>query len=924
MNHHEYLAPIKKTKFLSKIQKSNSNANIIRSNKKEISVIQEVKENNSKNLSTKSPFNKKNFSKKFRKNNSTIFHSAKSGLIPLDNEQKNKFKNLVYNNELDKDKNRNRGKEFYNKLSLERINFLFEEYGEYPNDDFQPSIYFFKFLANKPDYEKENQEKGKICTSKLKLYIPDTIVLNDLDTNYWIFTDIEGNVNRVEESDNEVIEKFKPLNDKNELIAVSKMPIMRDGLLGENQLTLLNLEELEKCLFSKSGSQIAIQRFVKCRGPRAFLCRSVWRRDKPPYVYILTNKANYLDDEIKNQYLKYVINSKEQGSYSAFYSSSGKHLEETMAYMNNIVKFIEGHSDIIFDELAGDFVKDEAGIWWFINLKAMKIKNISKFRKTDGNPEPLPPQLNFFFNQREFSNVNLKDNIRKFDYQNKIKCKLCGIDYSKKLLKYELTTKMIIETENMLKHVEFNKVKFNVLDRPDLRHTYYSMIYLPYRVCEDCYLLFETLNDIKDYQIEIANLFKIPVDRINFCFNYYTQIKEDKTKVKLTQKELKNIEKKNKELSNMNANNEDYFQSNDIYRKANDISENNEIRNESSIGDNTDSKRNYYNNINKSENEEPEITNINFNDTNKNNKIENFNITKNNLNLRKNYSTGQIQISKISNSKISGCEESNKSTEMKKPMNLYRILIMFNDILWNNIEQLPKEELYIVYSFLGNNYKVPIKIESFNKDLDYTIINFQKIYHIICTEPEGFINFVEKNRYMEVKLGTFEKTEEEARKKEVQKLLRKDITIEDQDICGENEQFIPYAGLDLSIQGLKYGTNYRNNLNGLLFKKDKPYYIGKLRCVIRIHKVKEINDVSKYVLHNYYNLLIPPVHFVVSDEMPDYWIEIIERQKLREKILNEIVECMRKNRINFDKKRDKKKVLQALETLVSFYAKNSA
>ena len=920
------LLPLKKTKILSHLEKSNSNVNILRSNKREISIIQEVRENNSKTKNSKSPINKKNptpiYANKLHKNNSTIFRNSRTKLIPLDNDQKNKFKNVIYNNELDRDKNRNRGKEFYNKLSLERINFQFEEYGEYPNDDFQPSIYFFKFLANKPDYEKENQEKGKVCTSKLKLFIPDTIVLNDLDTNYWVFTDIEGNVNRVEESDNEVIEKFKPMNDKNELIAVSKIPIMRDGLLGENQLTLLNLEELEKCLFSKSGSQIAIQRFVKCRGPRAFLCRSVWRREKPPYVYILTNKANYLDDEIKNQYLKYVINSKEQSSYSAFYSSSGKHLEETMAYMNNIVKFIESHSDIIFDELAGDFVKDEAGIWWFINLKAMKIKNISKFRRGEGNPDPLPPQLNFFFNQRIFSNVNLKDNIRKFDYQNKIKCKLCGIDYSKKLLKYELTTKMIIETENMLKHVEFNKVKFNVLDRPDLRHTYYSMIYLPYRVCEDCYLLFETLNDIKDYQIEIANLFKIPVDRINFCFNYYTQIKEDKSKVKLTKKELKNIEKMNKEITNMNFSSEEFMDSNDPYRKRNDLSDNDDIHNESSIVPINDSKKNYYNSMNRSsENEEQEKISIKENNKNDNysNKNKNFPI------MRKNNSTGQFQtIKNNNNNNISGYEETNKSTEVKKPMNLYRILIMFNDILWNNIEQLPKEDLFIVYSFLGNNYKIPLKIESYNQDLDYTIINFQKIYHIICTEPEGFINFVEKNRYMEVKLGTFEKTEEEARKKEVQKLLRKDIAIEDQDICSENELFIPYAGLDLSIQGLKYGTNYRNNLNGLLFKKDKPYYIGKLRCVIRIHKVKEIKDVSKYVLHNYYNLLIPPVHFVVSDEMPDYWIEIIERQKLREKLLNEIIECMKKNKIKFDKKRDKKKVLQALETLVSYYAKNSA
>ena len=40
-----------------------------------------------------------------------------------------------------------------------------------------------------------------------------------------------------------------------------------------------------------------------------------------------------------------------------------------MFYMNNIVKFIENHSDIIFDELAGDFIKDEAGIWWFISFK---------------------------------------------------------------------------------------------------------------------------------------------------------------------------------------------------------------------------------------------------------------------------------------------------------------------------------------------------------------------------------------------------------------------------------------------------------------------------------------------------------------------------------------------------------------------------
>ena len=288
--------------------------------------------------------------------------------------------------------------------------------------------------------------------------------------------------------------------------------------------------------------------------------------------------------------------------------------------------------------------------------------------------------------------------------------------------------------------------------------------------------------------------------------------------------------------------------------------------------------------------------------------------------LQKNLSAGMIQDIPR---KISEKNNLIKSAELKKPLNLYQILIMFNDLIWNHIEQITSGDLYFIYSFLGNSYKIPIKIEQYSKDLDYTIINYHKIYHIITTEPEGFINFVEKNRYMEVKLGNFEKIEEEIKNKEVKKLLRKNIVIEDQDIVNENEKFKPFAGLDLSIMGLKYGSNYRNNLNGLLFKKDKPYYIGKLRCVIRIHKVKEINDINKYILNEYYNFLIPPVHFIVSDELPDYWIEMIDRQKLRMKVLKEIYETMDKYSIKFNKKRDKKIILQALETLVSFYAKNS-
>ena len=774
-------------------------------------------------------------------------------------------------------------KEYLNCLSLEKINFQFDEYGDYPDDSFQPSIFFFKFLANKPDYEKENSEKGKPPKARLKLYIPDTIILNDLDTNYWIYTDMEGYVSRIEEVDSDVIEKFRSLDkDENELIGVSKIPIMKDKRIDENQLTLLNLDELEKCLFSKSGSQMAIQRYIKCRGPKAFVCRSVWRRNKPPYIYILTNKANYHDD-VKNQYLKYVINSKDIDSYFAFYSTSGKHLEETMLYMNNIVKFIENHSDIIFDELAGDFVKDEAGIWWFINLKAMKIKNIKKFR--DEHDNPIPPSLDFFINQRVFGGNELKINIRKFDYQNKIKCKLCGLDYSKKNLKYSLTTKMILETDNMLKHVQFERVQFNIVDRPDLKHTDFSMIYLPYRVCEDCYLLFETLNDIKNYQIDIANLFRNPVNKVNFGFGFYTKEIIFEDKVELTKVQQNKIKMLNTEIDNLNKEEDD---ENDMVGVKNKTTSSNNISEEDIENEENDEENEV---IKKSEKK-----------------------TEPKLNLKPSKEMNQTEEKK----------ETEIVTKKGKINNLYRILIIFNDIIWTeqNIK-LPKKDLFLVYTFLGNYYKIPLTIDQFTKDLDYTLINFYKIYHIICTEPDGFIKWVEKNRYMEVKIGYFETSDEAKKKTEVKNILKKNIVIQDNDICEDIQNFVPFATVDLSTQGLKYGTNYRNNLNGLLFKRDEPHYVGKLRCVIRISKVKKIKDITKYKLKNYFNLLIPPVNFVVSDELPDYWIEMVERQKLRGVVLNEIYKTMKKYDIKFDKEKDKKSVLQSLESLVSYYFKNS-
>ncbi len=334
----------------------------------------------------------------------------------------------------------------------------------------------------------------------------------------------------------------------------------------------------------------------------------------------------------------------------------------------------------------------------------------------------------------------------------------------------------------MLKHIG-NHITF--IERPDLKHTDCSMIYLPYRVCEDCYLLFETMNDIKNHQIEIANFFRNPVDPVNFGMDYYA----------------KEICKKDLELPEEENNNED---------ETSSVSEQG--------GNNT------------------------------------YIVSDN---------SGSIASPK--KMRVSQLNEVKTGVENKNNLYLYRIMIMFTDLFWNESLKLPNDELYLLFNFLGNWYKV--RIGRYYEQLDYFNINFFKIFYIVCDGTNGFIEYVEKNRLMEIKLGYFET---EYKKNQIDaKIFNKDITIEDADICKNIDDFVEFAGVELSLNGLKYGEKYRNSLNGLLFKRDKPHYVGKLRCLIRISKEGKARedkfktdgkefyknfDITKYNLRKHFNV----------------------------------------------------------------------
>lgn len=62
---------------------------------------------------------------------------------------------------------------------------------------------------------------------------------------------------------------------------------------------------------SSSGGAIVIQRFVKSKGPNAFITRAVWKKNKPPSCYVITNKTSYFDTSSGvDEHGKYITNVK--------------------------------------------------------------------------------------------------------------------------------------------------------------------------------------------------------------------------------------------------------------------------------------------------------------------------------------------------------------------------------------------------------------------------------------------------------------------------------------------------------------------------------------------------------------------------------------------------------------------------------------
>lgn len=203
-------------------------------------------------------------------------------------------------------------------------------------------------------------------------------------------------------------------------------------------------------------------------------------------------------------------------------------------------------------------------------------------------------------------------------------------------------------------------------------------------------MLYESLNEIKVHQFQIANFFRNPVNEVNFGVNYH---KKDKNKDNLL-----GLDDKKLSLELLNADNEDY------------------------------SKVAQSDLINEDLSSQSQSTSI--------------------IRKRKSREMTKIQTNKIDDPSAlinkTRNESSVKRDLKEQKSSLFRLLFHFSAFHWNDQVEVPNEELYLVFNFIGKLYKV--SLGKHYENLKYFDINFFKIFYIITDEKTGFIDYVDMNK----------------------------------------------------------------------------------------------------------------------------------------------------------------------------------
>lgn len=359
-----------------------------------------------------------------------------------------------------------------------------------------PLIDFFATMV--PRDLSYQEEQNFLTKSRLKLLIPYTIVFGVDEYPILYYTDEDGFIRRIDNvTTPQIIKKLTLDCGPEDLCVVQKNPLSGESIT--NNAILLNPKQLKTTLENQSRGKVVFQRFVKSKGPKATITRVCWRRDAPAYAYMLSNKKSFDDQSIKEAIFRLLTNTEDPQSLNVFHLK-GPAIKDLVDQVQDLVTYSERYSRLQakYSELVCDFIRDDDGQWFFIQVKGLKI---------------IKPPAHIANNAPTISGEGddlSKSKKSKSKYMKLKECKMCLNMYPPKELLYQMSFKMIYATES---HLKQRAVKLPWFDRPEFNSiTDTSMWYEPHPVCKNCFDMYIQEQKLSKVEVEFAKAIGIPVN----------------------------------------------------------------------------------------------------------------------------------------------------------------------------------------------------------------------------------------------------------------------------------------------------------------------------------------------------------------------------------------------------------------------------
>jgi len=206
----------------------------------------------------------------------------------------------------------------------------------------------------------------------VQLWVPDTVVFEEGCTPTWYYTNDQGRLMLTHDFElADVQRRFQRKKEPKEVVAVMKQAM---GFV-RNSSSLVDTEKLGPLigdLAAPSGT-VALQRFV-CSRQRAELFRCRWMRhpQSVEVFHLVAASTTDMKDKTSDE-LSLLVSVRHPDRIEIMPLLKGKLHAELSEIMIRVVAYLATYRGLHFEEFVCDFVCDETGRMWFLQVKAFLL-----------------------------------------------------------------------------------------------------------------------------------------------------------------------------------------------------------------------------------------------------------------------------------------------------------------------------------------------------------------------------------------------------------------------------------------------------------------------------------------------------------------------------------------------------------------------